>query len=169
MNNIFEFNINIPKTLKMSAKRAFDVTTTVTSLEPTSVETGRIRKSSWDFAFCYYHSTHSVLCLLHLYSILLEKNYQNRFSCRPSMPGCAQVPRCSFQSEPPPFPVSYRFPEPRTLCEDTQDQLLCNCYAIITNIGRCGNIGHRRPFYYWFTYYFISSYFFNSFSFFLCV
>ena len=37
---------DFPKTLIMRAKRAHDVTTTMTSSNPTSVETGRIRKSS---------------------------------------------------------------------------------------------------------------------------
>ena len=43
------FCSNHPKTLIMRAKRAYDVTTTMTSSSPTSVATGNIRKSSWDF------------------------------------------------------------------------------------------------------------------------
>ena len=119
-----------PKTLIMRAKRAHDVTTTMTSSNPTSVETGRIRKSSWNSAFRRYHSTHSVLCLLHSYSILLEKRYLTGVPYSPSMHSSPQVLRCFFQSEPPPLSATFSFlcfSEPRILREGTRDQLLCNC------------------------------------------
>ena len=96
----------------------------MTSSNRTSVETGRIRTSSWNSAFCRYHSTPSALCLLHSYSILLEKRYLTGDSYSPSMHSSPQVYRCFFQSEPPPFQVLYCFSESPTLCEDTREQLL---------------------------------------------
>ena len=115
-----------PKTLIMRTKRAHDVTTTMTSSNPTSVETGRIRKSSWNSAFCTYHSTPSVLCLLHSYSILLEKRYLTGDPYSPSMHSSPQVLRCFFQSEPPPLSVSFVF-QSHGSCVRAHE---ISCYAI---------------------------------------
>ena len=130
-----------PKTLIMRAKRAYDVTTAMTSSNPTRVKTRKIRKSSCHFAFCYYLITLSVLCLHHSYTILNKKRYLIDTWCDPSMHSSPQVPRCFFQSEPPPLPVSFFSSKLRTLREDTRDQLLCNCWAIIINRLTSADVG----------------------------
>ena len=101
------------------------------------VETGKIRKSSWKFSPPIVHVQLTQFCVSFIHiPPSMRKGVTLTEEGGPTMHSSPQVPRCFFQSEPPPLSVSSWFAESRTLREGRRDQLLGNNNQS-SYIGRC--------------------------------